>query len=76
MSALSLLPARRSVPGVFVALTLTLTIGWLVVLLDGGQLFNQSTTVSLLHVAAGLGLVAVGQTLVILGARSTSRWRT
>lgn len=67
MSALSLLPARRPVPGVFVALFLTLAIGWLVVLVDGGQLFNQSTTVSLLHVAAGLGLVAVGQTLVILG---------
>ncbi|WP_329011238.1 ABC transporter permease [Micromonospora rifamycinica] len=67
MSALSLLPARRAVPGVFVALALTLAVGWLVVLADGGQLFNQSTTVSLLHVAAGLGLVAVGQTLVILG---------
>ena len=67
MSVLSLLPARRPVPGVFVALALTLAIGWLVVLVDGGQLFNQSTTVSLLHVAAGLGFVAVGQTLVILG---------
>ncbi|MET8085931.1 ABC transporter permease [Micromonospora sp. NPDC005194] len=67
MTALSLRPARRAVPGVFVALALTLVIGWLVVMLDGGQLFNQSTTVSLLHVAAGLGLVAVGQTLVILG---------
>ncbi|QDY08049.1 ABC transporter permease [Micromonospora sp. HM134] len=67
MSALSLLPARRRVPGVFVALALTLAVGWLVVLVDGGHLFNQATTVSLLHVAAGLGLVAVGQTLVILG---------
>ncbi|MEK8107095.1 ABC transporter permease [Micromonospora sp. M12] len=57
-------PART---GRLRGLTLTLAIGWLVVLLDGGQLFNQSTTVSLLHVAAGLGLVAVGQTLVILG---------
>ncbi|WDZ82878.1 ABC transporter permease [Micromonospora cathayae] len=61
------LPTRRPVPGVFVALALTLAIGWLVVALDGGHLFNQSTTVSLLHVAAGLGLVAVGQTLVVLG---------
>jgi len=59
--------ARRSVPGVFVALALTLLAGWLVVAIDGGQLFNQATTVSLLHVAAGLGLVAVGQTLVVLG---------
>ncbi|MEV4276500.1 ABC transporter permease [Actinoplanes xinjiangensis] len=61
------LPARRSTPGVFVALALTLAVGWLVVTVDGGQLFNQSTTVSLLHVAAGLGLVAVGQTVVVIG---------
>ncbi|GIG87770.1 ABC transporter permease [Plantactinospora endophytica] len=56
-------PAR----GVFVALALTLAIGWVVVALDGGQLLNQSSVVSLLHVATGLGLVAAGQTLVILG---------
>ncbi|WP_327003903.1 ABC transporter permease [Dactylosporangium sp. NBC_01737] len=55
-------PAR----GVYIALALTLAIGWLVVAIDGGSLFNQSTVVSLLHVATGLGLVAVGQTLVIL----------
>jgi ribose transport system permease protein len=67
VSALSLAAARRPVPGVFVALTATLAIGWLVVTIDGGQLFNQPTTVSLLHVAAGLGLVAVGQTVVIIG---------
>ncbi|MDG4789707.1 ABC transporter permease [Micromonospora sp. WMMD1102] len=67
MTAAPILAVRRSVPGVFVALALTLAIGALVVGIDGGQLFNQATTVSLLHVAAGLGLVAVGQTLVILG---------
>ncbi|KXK60418.1 ABC transporter permease [Micromonospora rosaria] len=67
MTTRSLLPARRPVPGVFVALAITWAIGWLVVLVDGGHLVNQSTTVSLLHVAAGLGFVAVGQTLVILG---------
>lgn len=67
MSTTVSLPTRRTVPGVFVALALTLAVGWLVVTLDGGQLFRQSTTVSLLHVATGLGLVAVGQTLVILG---------
>lgn len=61
------LPTRRTSPGVFVALALTLTVGWLIVAVDGGQLFSQSTTVSLLHVATGLGLVAVGQTLVIIG---------
>jgi ribose transport system permease protein len=65
-SALSL-PDRRTAPGVFVALALTLAVGWLIVTIGGGQLFNQPTTVSLLHVATGLGLVSVGQTLVILG---------
>ncbi|MFE7765003.1 ABC transporter permease [Streptomyces sp. NPDC057438] len=60
-------PARRTPPGVFVALSLTLAIGWLVVTVDGGRLFSLPTTVSLLHVAAGLGLVAVGQTLVVVG---------
>lgn len=61
------LPARRSSPAVFVALALVLAIGWLVVTVAGGRLFSLPTTVSLLHVAAGLGLVAVGQTLVIIG---------
>ena len=55
MSGALSLPARRTPPGVFVALALTLAIGWLVVTVDGGRLFSQSTTVSLLHVAAGLG---------------------
>ncbi|MFJ5995158.1 ABC transporter permease [Streptomyces sp. NPDC092370] len=67
MSGALSLPARRTPPGVFVALVLTLVIGWLVVTVDGGRLFSLPTTVSLLHVAAGLGLVAVGQTLVIVG---------
>jgi ribose transport system permease protein len=67
VSALSFRAARRTVPGVYLALLLTLVIGWLVVVLRGGTLFTQATVVSMLHVAAGLGLVAVGQTLVILG---------
>ena len=67
MSGALSLPARRTPPGVFVALVLTLAIGWLIVTVDGGRLFSLPTTVSLLHVAAGLGLVAVGQTLVIIG---------
>ncbi|MGR3939500.1 ABC transporter permease [Streptomyces sp. BRA346] len=67
MSGALSLPARRTPPGVFVALVLTLAIGWLIVTIDGGRLFSLPTTVSLLHVAAGLGLVAVGQTLVIVG---------
>ncbi len=67
MSTAPTLPARRTAPGVFVALALTLAVGWLVVTIDGGRLFSQPTTVSLLHVAAGLGLVAVGQTMVVIG---------
>ncbi|WP_328835442.1 ABC transporter permease [Streptomyces europaeiscabiei] len=67
MSGALSLPTRRTPPGVFVALVLTLAIGWLVVTVDGGRLFSVPTTVSLLHVAAGLGLVAVGQTLVVVG---------
>lgn len=67
MSGALSLPARRTPPGVFVALVLTLAIGWIVVTVDGGRLFSVPTTVSLLHVAAGLGLVAVGQTLVVVG---------
>ncbi len=67
MSGALSLSARRTPPGVFVALVLILAIGWLVVTLDGGRLFSVPTTVSLLHVAAGLGLVAVGQTLVVVG---------
>jgi ribose transport system permease protein len=59
--------ALAGLPGVFPALALTLAAGWLVVTLSGGQLFSVPTTVSLLHVATGLGLVAVGQTLVIVG---------
>jgi ribose transport system permease protein len=67
MSGALSLPARWTPPGVFVALVLTLAIGWLIVTIDGGRLFSLPTTVSLLHVAAGLGLVAVGQTLVVIG---------
>lgn len=67
MSGVLSLPTRRTPPGVFVALVLTLAIGWIVVTVDGGRLFSLPTTVSLLHVAAGLGLVAVGQTLVVIG---------
>jgi ribose transport system permease protein len=67
MSGALSLPARRTPPGVFVALVLTLAVGWLIVTVDGGRLFSLPTTVSLLHLAAGLGLVAVGQTLVIVG---------
>jgi ribose transport system permease protein len=52
--------------GVYLALALTLLIGWVIVSIDGGELFNQSSMVSLLQRASALGIVAVGQTLAIL----------
>ncbi len=52
--------------GVWVALAATLTIGGLLVYADGGALFGQSSTVSMLQRAAGLGIVAIGQTFAIL----------
>ncbi len=52
--------------GVWGALGLTLIVGGILVYADGGSLFTQSSTVSLLQRAAGLGIVAIGQTLAIL----------
>lgn len=53
--------------GVWAALAVTLTVGGLLVYADGGSLFTESSTVSLLQRAAGLGIVAIGQTFAILG---------
>jgi ribose transport system permease protein len=52
--------------GVWVALAVTLTVGGILVYADGGSLFTQSGTVSMLQRAAGLGIVAIGQTFAIL----------
>lgn len=52
--------------GVWAALALTLTIGGVLVYANGGSLFTEASTVSLLQRAAGLGLVAIGQTFAIL----------
>src|SRR5687768_11982781 len=52
--------------GIYIALVITLVAGWVIVEIDGGTLFNQSSTVSLLQRAAALGIVAVGQTMAIL----------
>ncbi len=45
---------------------MTLIVGGILVATDGGSLFGQNSTVSLLQRAAGLGIVAVGQTFAIL----------
>ncbi|HCT78885.1 MAG TPA: ABC transporter permease [Micromonosporaceae bacterium] len=52
--------------GVWAALAVTLTIGGILVYADGGSLFTQSSMVSMLQRAAGLGIVAIGQTFAIL----------
>jgi ribose transport system permease protein len=52
--------------GVWIALAATLTIGGILVYADGGSLFGQSSSVSMLQRAAGLGIVAIGQTFAIL----------
>jgi ribose transport system permease protein len=60
------MPTIDSTNGVWAALAVTLTIGGILVATDGGSLFSQSSTVSLLQRAAGLGIVAIGQTFAIL----------
>ncbi len=60
------LAAIDSTRGVWVALVVTLTVGGVLVYADGGSLFHQSSMVSMLQRAAGLGIVAIGQTFAIL----------
>lgn len=52
--------------GVWVAAAGTALLGWLIVAIDGGQLFTQSNIVVILSNCIALGLVALGQTAVIL----------
>ncbi|MCT2591729.1 ABC transporter permease [Streptomyces sp. N2-109] len=52
--------------GVWLATAATAVLGWLVVALDGGQLYTQANIVVILSNCVALGLVAVGQTAVIL----------
>ncbi|HEV7710540.1 MAG TPA: ABC transporter permease [Asanoa sp.] len=59
-------PRIDSTNGVWLALGVTLIVGGILVATDGGSLFGQNSTVSLLQRAAGLGIVAVGQTFTIL----------
>ncbi|WP_328946296.1 ABC transporter permease [Streptomyces sp. NBC_00250] len=55
-------PARP----VYLALTLLTLLAWGLFLVDDGQFFSQVNTVGILQRSAALGIVAVGQTLVIL----------
>jgi len=59
-------PRVDSTNGVWLALGVTLIVGGILVATDGGSLFGQNSTISLLQRAAGLGIVAVGQTFTIL----------
>ncbi|MFF9854179.1 ABC transporter permease [Streptomyces litmocidini] len=55
-------PARP----VYLALVALTVLAWVLFLTDGGQFFSQANTVGILQRSAALGIVAVGQTLVIL----------
>ena len=64
MSVLALFAARRPVPGVYLALVLTLGIGWLVVTMRGGALFNQAAhQVDIVRLLAGGKVTSVHATV-------------
>lgn len=52
--------------GIYLALVGALIVGAVVVALDGGNLLSQSSVTGILHRSAALGIVAVGQTIVLL----------
>ncbi|RII14651.1 Ribose transport system permease protein RbsC [Streptomyces sp. YIM 130001] len=52
--------------GVWIAAFVVTLLGWLVVTLDGGTFFSRANIVVILSNCVALGLVAVGQTAVIL----------
>lgn len=58
--------ADRPARPVYVALVLLVVLGWLVFALDGGTFLGQENIVGIQQRSAALGIVAVGQTLVIL----------
>ncbi|KAB8173344.1 ABC transporter permease [Microbispora catharanthi] len=60
------LSADRPARPVYVALALLVVLGWLVFALDGGAFLSQENIVGIQQRSAALGIVAVGQTLVIL----------
>jgi ribose transport system permease protein len=60
------LSADRPARAVYVALALLIVLGWLLFVLEGGQFLSQENIVGIQQRSAALGIVAVGQTLVIL----------
>lgn len=65
-SFLRRLSADRPARAVYVALALLILLGWLLFALDGGRFLSQENIVGIQQRSAALGIVAVGQTLVIL----------
>ncbi|GAA2319417.1 ABC transporter permease [Nonomuraea roseoviolacea subsp. roseoviolacea] len=65
-SFLRRLSADRPARAVYVALALLIVVGWLLFALDGGRFLSQENIVGIQQRSAALGIVAVGQTLVIL----------
>ncbi|WP_214109149.1 ABC transporter permease [Acrocarpospora catenulata] len=65
-SFLRRLSADRPARAVYVALALLIVLGWLLFALDGGRFLSQENIVGIQQRSAALGIVAIGQTLVIL----------
>ncbi|GAA4568648.1 ABC transporter permease [Planotetraspora kaengkrachanensis] len=65
-SILQRLSGDRPARPVYLALALLILLGWLLVALDGGQFVSLENIVGIQQRSAALGIVAVGQTVVIL----------
>ena len=61
------LPGVAGVSPIWSALVVVLAVGWAVVALDGGNLFETRTLTDILQRSVALGIVAVGQTVAIVG---------
>ncbi len=58
---------RNSTAGaIYVALAAVVAIGWLLVVLDGGEFLTRENIVGIQQRSAALGIVAIGQTVAIL----------
>ncbi len=55
-----------AVPGIYAALAAVVAIGWLLVVLDGGEFLTTENIVGIQQRSAALGIVAIGQTVAIL----------
>lgn len=65
-SFLRRLSADQPARAVYLALALLIMLGWLLFTLDGGRFLSQENIVGIQQRSAALGIVAIGQTLVIL----------